>query len=91
MCYTDRQIDNRVKKLQGLQSQIDALQAQADAIRDDLKNDMGTDEERRTGNFILRYATVTQNRIDSTNLKKELPDVYKRFCKATSYRRFTIA
>lgn len=90
MCYTDRQIDNRVKKLQGLQSQIDALQAQVDAIKDDLKSDMGTDEERRTGNFILRYTTVNQNRIDSTALKKELPDVFNRYSKVSCYRRFSI-
>lgn len=90
MCYTNRQIENRIKKLQGLQAQIDALQAEVDAIRDDLKADMGNDEERRTDHFILRYTTVTQSRINSAALKKELPDVYSKYCRESSYRRFSI-
>ena len=91
MCYTNKQIDNRVKKLKALECQIAELQAAADAIKNDLKNDLGDTEERQTDNFILRYKTVTQNRLDSTGLKNALPDVYKTFTKVTSYRRFSIA
>ena len=91
MCYTNKQIDNRVKKLKDLERQIAELQAAADAIKDDLKNDLGNVEERKTDNYILRYTTVSQNRLDSAGLKKALPDVYKMYCKVSKYRRFSIA
>lgn len=91
MCYTNKQIDNRVKKLKALETQIAELQEQADAIKEELKTDLGDLEERKTDYYTLRYKTIIQNRLDNTALKKALPDVYKLYSKETSYRRFSIA
>ena len=93
MCMTNRKVDNRCKKLAALEEQIKALQAEADAIKDELKADMDADgiEEIVTGNFTVRYKVVTSNRLDGTALKKALPDVYKTYCKVTTCRRFTVA
>lgn len=91
MCYTNKQIDNRVKKLKALETQIAELQEQADAIKEELKTDLGDMEERKTDYYTLRYKTIIQSRLDNTALKKALPDVYKLYSKETSYRRFSIA
>ena len=91
MCMTDRQIDNRCKKIADLQERVNTLQAEIDALKEELKTDMGTDEERRTNNFVLRYQTITQSRFDSTAFKKAMPEMYKQYNKVSQYRRFSIA
>lgn len=37
------------------------------------------------------YKTVTSSRVDTTALKKELPEVAARYTKTTTTRRFTFA
>lgn len=91
MCYTNKQIDNRVKKLKALEAQIAELQEQAEAIKEELKTDLGDMEERKTDYYTLRYKIITQCRLDNTALKKALPDVYQLYSKEISYRRFSIA
>ena len=35
--------------------------------------------------------TVNSTRLDSSAIKKELPDVFTKYSKETSYKRFTVA
>lgn len=86
---TNRQIENRIRKIQELEKQIKELQTVADGLRDEIKADM-TGEELRTGSFIVRWKEVISTRLDSTALKKALPDVWKAYSKESSSRRFTI-
>lgn len=58
-----------------------------------LKNEM---ESRQTEKmtidvFTLSYITVVTHRIDTTAIKKELPDIAARYTKESSSKRFTIA
>ena len=39
----------------------------------------------------VTWKPVTSNRLDSTALKKELPDIAARFMKQTTARRFVLA
>ena len=90
---TERQIENRVKKLRQIESQRKALEEQEKALKAEIKADMeskGTDE-LRTKNFIIRWKEIISSRLDSKTLKAVLPDVYGQFCKASISRRFTIA
>ena len=89
---TNRQLDNRVKKLQDLEAQIKALEMQADALRDELKADLtekGADE-CNTGSFIIRWKEIISSRLDSKALKAAMPDVFTAYSKESSSRRFTI-
>ena len=90
---TDRQINNRINKLQGIEAQVKELEAQAEAIRAELKADLESkgEDEHNTGCFILRWKEIISSRLDSKALKAALPDVYGQFCKASTSRRFTIA
>lgn len=90
---TNRQLDNRVKKIQALEAQIKELEAQADALRDEIKADLSDkgEDEHNTGSFIIRWKEVVSNRLDSKALKAALPDVFATFSKQSSSRRFTVS
>lgn len=87
---TSRQIDNRAKKLQSLEAQIKALEAEKAALQDEIKADMGDAEEISTGKFIIKFQTITSNRFDSTAFKKDHPEEYAAYTKASTSRRFTL-
>ena len=69
------------------------LETQAEAIRAELKADLERkgEDEHNTGSFIIRWREIISSRLDSKALKATLPDVYSRFCKPSTSRRFTIA
>lgn len=89
---TERMINNRVKKWLELKDQIEALEAAKKAVEDEIKAEFNEDQEEiRTEKFLIRWTKYTSNRIDSTKLKKDLPDVFKLYSKITSGRRFSVA
>lgn len=93
MCMTNRMIDNRCKKLAEIDAQIKALQAAADAIKNEIKADMTAEnlDEIDTGKYKVRYKVVESVRLDNKALKADLPDVYSLYSKVTSCKRFTVA
>lgn len=86
---TNRQYENRIRKIQSLEEQVKELQNQIDGLKDEIKESMTTDEIH-TGNFIIRWKEVISKRLDSTALKKALPDVWTAYSKDSSSKRFTI-
>lgn len=89
---TEKQIENRIKKLQALEAQQKELEAQAEALKAEIKNDLeekGVDE-LHTANFIIRWKEIISSRLDGKALKAAYPDIYGNFCKASTSRRFTI-
>ena len=89
---TNKQLDNRVKKLQGIEAQVKELEAQADAIRAEIKAYMADngEDEHNTGSFIIRWKEIITKKLDSKALKAALPDVFDSFTRESSCRRFTI-
>ncbi len=90
---TERMMENRVKKLKALESQIAELQEQADAIKSELKADLeekGVDE-LKTKNFIIRWKEIISSRLDGKALKAALPEIYSQYCRTSASRRFTVA
>lgn len=90
---TEKQIENRVKKLQAIEAQQKALEEQAEAIKTELRADLESKgvDELKTRNFLIRWKEIVSNRLDGKALKAALPDVYSQFTKQTSCRRFTVA
>ena len=89
---TERMIENRIKKLQEIEAQQNDLEAQAEAIRTEIKSDMesrGVDE-LKIKDFTVRCKEIISSRFDSKKLKAALPDVYSQYVKQTEARRFTI-
>lgn len=90
---TERRIERRIAKIKEIEAQIAELEKEADAIRNEIKQDMeqkGVDE-MATRNFVIRWKEVSTNRLDGKALKKALPEIYNQFLKPSTSRRFTIA
>ena len=85
------EIEAKCRELRQLQSLIDEAQQEADAIKDAIKAHMGDSEELRAGEYKVTWKPVISNRLDSTALKKELPEIAARFMKQTTARRFCVA
>lgn len=87
------EITSKVRTLKELRTEIEALQAEAAAIEDEIKADMLTREvdEMTVDVFKIRYKTVESSRFDSKSFKETHSELYNQYCKATKYRRFTVA
>lgn len=72
---------------------IEEAKAEAEAIRDSIKQEMleRETEELTAGQYIVRYTNVISNRFDTTSFKKTYGDLYKAFTKQSASRRFTIS
>ena len=90
---TNKQLDNRVKKLQSIEAQMKELEEQADAIRAEIKADLEAkgEDEHDTGSFIIRWKEIISRRLDSKALKAALPDVFAAYSRESTSRRLTIA
>ena len=85
-----------VKKIEALnewEAIIADAQAEAEAIRDSIKQEMlaRDTEELQAGTYTIRWTSVLSNRFDTTAFKKEFNELYKKFTKQISSRRFSIA
>lgn len=89
MCMTNRQYDNRLKKLQALEEQKKAIEAEIKALQDEIKADMGDVEEVDTGKWIVRFTTVISKRFDSAAFKKDHAGLYATYTRPTESRRFS--
>lgn len=90
---TERQIENRVKKLKAIEKQRKDLEAQEKALKEEIKRDMESKglEELKTKNFIIRWKEIISNTLDSKALKATFPDICEQFTKQSTSKRFTIA
>ena len=85
------EMESKVRELRQLQALIEEAQAEAEAIKDAIKAQMGAAEELRAGEYRITWKSVTASRLDTAALKKALPDVAERFTRTTTTRRFCVA
>ena len=85
---TDRQIDNRLKKLSELEEQIKSMKKEADTLKQAIIDGMSA-EHITTSNFKVNYSTFTRQSIDTTALKKAMPEIAEQFTKESIQHRFT--
>ena len=90
MCKANSDIITKVQDLMELRRMAEELQAEIDALQEAVKDFMGNEETMIAGAFKVSYKNVTSSRLDSTALKRELPDVAARYTKQTTIRRFTV-
>ena len=87
------ELDSNIKELRELRRMAEELQQEIDGITDTIKAEMTSrNVDTLSGtDWKATWKEVTSNRLDSTALKKELPDIAARFMKASTSRRFTLA
>ena len=89
----NNEIIAKIEALKEWEEILTEAQAEAEAIRDSLKEEMleQETEELVAGTYIIRWTSVLTNRFDTTAFKKEHNDLYKEFTKQISSKRFSIA
>ena len=88
---SNHELESKVRELRQLQALIEEAQAEAETIRDEIKAHMGESEELRCGEYHITWRPVKSARIDTSALRKALPDVAQAFTRETTTRRFVVA
>lgn len=83
----------KAREYRELQVMIKELEAEADAIKQTFiaVMDAQQTDELKADIFTIKHTAYTSSRVDTTALKKELPDVAARHTKTTEARRFSVA
>lgn len=85
------ELESKARELRQLQALIDEAQQEAEAIKDAIKAAMGDSEAVVAGEYKITWKTVTTARIDTSALKKAMPEVAAAFTRGTTVRRFCVA
>ena len=85
------EMEVKARELRQLQALIEEAQAEAEAIKDALKAAVGDSESIQAGEYHITWKAVTSAKIDTSALRKALPDVAELFTKETVTRRFMIS
>lgn len=80
----------QILELKDIEAQISELKKKAEAIKDEMKAEMGNEEHIEVDGFKVNYTIVISTTLDSTKLKKELPDLWNMYKKEGITRRFSI-
>lgn len=84
------EITAKVTEYQELKRMLEEIEAEMTALQDEIKAHMGDSELLMAGPYKVMYKTITSSRVDTTALKKALPDIAAQYTKATTTRRFTV-
>lgn len=85
---------SKIESLIEYEAMIEELKAEADEIRNAIKDEMDAreTEELQIGSHIVRFTSVVSSRFDTKAFKEKMgADMYKLFTKEVASRRFTIA
>ena len=85
------ELERKVKLLHQLQRMAEDAQAEAEALKDEIKALMGDAEEVRAGEYKITWKPVTSARLDTAAFKKAMPELAAAFVKETTTRRFLIS
>lgn len=87
------ELDMKVKELRELRRMAEELQAEIDAAQDAIKAHMDSQcvDTLAGTDWKVTWKPVTSSRMDTTALRKALPEIAERFMKSTTSRRFVLA
>lgn len=92
MCVSE--MTSKIEELKGLENLIEEAKAEAEALRDDIKQEMMKEnkDEMTVGRYIVRFTSVLSSRFDTKRFKENFgEEVYKAYTKQICSRRFSIA
>lgn len=86
-------MDSKIKELRELRRMAYELAVEMESITDSIKRHMDAEsvDTLNGTDWKVTYKAVTSSRLDTTALKKALPDLTAQFTKTTTARRFCIA
>lgn len=84
-------IERKIKLLREMQRMAEEAQAEAEALKDEIKAYMGDSEELTAGEYKITWKRVESARVDTVALKRAMPQIAEAFTRTTTTRRFCIA
>ena len=90
MCKASETIVSKVEELMEIRRMIEELQTEADAITDEVKAFMGSEETMMAGTWKVTWKETVSRRMDTTALKKVLGDALEGYYKTVVTRPFKI-
>ena len=90
MCSANNTIIAKVAELMELRKMIEGLQNEADAITDEIKAYMGTEETMMAGSWKVTWKETVSRRVDTAALKKVLGDALDEYTKTITTRPFKV-
>ena len=85
------ELNAKLRELKKYKAKQEELNEKISAIEDEIKAYMGDTEELRTGTHKITDTGVQGTRLDTKNLKQELPEIAARYTIATFCKRLIIA
>ena len=87
------EMEAKVTELRELRRMADDLAAEINSLEDDLKAYMAANgaDELHGPTFKITWKAVTSSRLDSKALKAAAPELWERFTKTVTTRRFILA
>ena len=88
-----KELTTQIRRLKRLQAKLEELQAEISTIQNSIKAEMTAQnlEELKAGEYKIRFTTVTSTRFDTAAFREAMPDLYGKFTKQTTSRRFSVA
>ena len=86
-------LTHRIEELTDLEKAIEELKAEAETIRDQIKEEMTQNNltEMIVGDYVVRYIDVLSSRFDTKRFKDEMGvSLYQAYTKEVSSKRFSI-
>ena len=83
-------MEGKVKELMELKRLREELDAEIQSAEDAIKAVMGDEEQLTAGTYKVSWKTFTSSRLDTTALKKAMPEIAAQFTKTTTARRFSV-
>ena len=83
-------LESTIHEILDLKRMREELDAAITSPEDSIKAAMGDEELLTAGAYKVSWKTFTSSRVDTTALKKELPDIAAQYTKQTTARRFSI-
>lgn len=87
---SEHELSTKIRLYKELQQVIADAEAEAEALKDDIKAYMGETEEIRVSGFHVLWQTVTSSRLDTAALRQAMPEIAERFSAKKTVRRFSI-
>lgn len=90
---TNTEIKKMLKEVKQLKAMAEELEAEIAAIEDGVKAELTARavDTLIVDEYKVTWKEVTSTRIDTTAIKKALPEIAERFSKTTTAKRFCIA
>ena len=90
---SQNELTAKVQEIRELKRMQEELSAEIDALQDSIKQHMDAAQvDTLTGaDWKVTYKTVSSSRIDTTALRKAMPEVAQQFTRQTTTKRFLIA